>query len=235
MTDSITNPQTQSPYDHFDPNTNSVEDSPVGGQEDNQRILARQTPSGTSRGVQQLGSPSIYSDSSNNRIVVEDGLPRVLMGNQPTFGEGFYVSKPTIDATKATDPNQFIFNSNQDILKIVQSGSVSFAFTSSTISTGTVVHGLRFAPMVLAFLNNVGISGIASNANLPLPTWVGATLDTTNHIVNFSSYISAFTDPQNLYFTLLNASGSPITLPITYYLLQETATAPAPPKPTATH
>lgn len=230
----ITDPQTHDAYGSADPNSNSVENAPVAGDadQDNQRILPRQSPSGVSRGVQQLGSPNIYADSANNRVIVEDGMPRVLMGNQPFFGEGFYVSKPTVDATKAFSPDQFIFNSNQDILKVVKSGSATFGFTSSTISTGRIPHNLGFAPAVSSFLNNVGIGSIAGNANLPLPTWVGASIDTINQVVNFSSWLFAFTDSQYFYATLFNSTGVGINLPITYYLFQETATAPMPPPPT---
>lgn len=144
MTDAITDPQTQDAYTTADPNANAVSSASVGGDADNTRILARQTPSGVSRGVQQLGGPSLQADSGNKQITVTDtSVVQVLMGNQPTFGEGFYVTKSGIDATQATSPDDFIFNSNQDIFKIVK--TITFpgvTIVNPTCNAGEVLNNI---------------------------------------------------------------------------------------------
>lgn len=231
----ITDPQSQSSYDQADPNANAVENTPVGGQEDNQRVLARQTPSGTSRGVQQLGGPSLQADSGNKQITVTDLVPQVLMGSQPNFGEGFFVTKPGIDVTLANDVGDFVFNSNQDVFKIVEKQTDNITNDGSPITINQIRHGLNFIPIVQGFLNNESLTvGGSTTLSIPLPTWTGASIDTikgtaTNSgnpipIVAFSSYLNIMTDNTFVQTVLLNASGVPLNFVVTFYLLQETAT-----------
>lgn len=232
--DAITDPQTQSSYEQADPNANAVESSPVGGQEDNQRVLARQTPSGTSRGVQQLGGPSLQADSGNKQITVTDTVPEVLMGSQPTFGEGFYVSKSGIDATTTTNPDDFIFNSNQNVFKIVQTGTATMPIASYNTTTKTVgfanassqiAHNLSYTPICLGFIISLG--GTLGSQLLPATVITGGsgvrTL-TENYQVSADniyvyltstiSYVSNSAESRN------DASTNYV---IKYYLLQETA------------
>lgn len=237
----ITDPQTQGAYHSADPNNNTVDSASVGGDADNTRILARQTPSGTSRGVQQLGGPSLQADSGNKQITVTDTVPQVLMGSQPTFGEGFFVSKPGIDVTSATSASSLVFNSNQNVFKIIEGypKTISLTFVNAAVDVISIAHGLDFVPAAIAFLNGVnqtsaGGDQLLSNANIPLPTFLGTSVDTikgtaTNSgnsipIVAFSAYLFVAPDPTYINFEMLNASGGSIFTRITYYLLTETAT-----------
>lgn len=91
--------------------------------------------SGNNRGIQNLGGPNLYADSGANQMVVQPTtVPQVLMGNQKTFGEGFYVAKPNVNVITNTDASQFIFNSNQTVLQVARSSSVllSYSFSSHT-------------------------------------------------------------------------------------------------------
>jgi len=229
------------------PGGNVVADNPVLGDHPSQRILGRQIPSSASRGTQTMTGQTIVNDPATNKPVISTSAikqntifsdpttqtPRVIEGLLPDNNYGMWVSKPGIDATKAT-LDQLIFNSNQDILKIVQSDTFSFEFSADPISTGKIAHNLGFAPMVSAFLNQVVDPALSdSSFNLPLPTWVSVSIDTTAQVVSFGAYLFAFTDTKYVYFTLFNSFGLPATLPITYYLLQETATAPTATIPTA--
>lgn len=110
---SISNPQVIT-HDFIQPG-----DSAAGG--DTPRTFPRQVLTGNSRGIQQFGSPNLFADSGNNYFgVSKNGVQQVLMGLQPTFGEGFYVTKDGVDVSQATSEQDFIFNSNQDVFKIVK-------------------------------------------------------------------------------------------------------------------
>lgn len=213
----ITDPQSQSSMPKG-ASVNSVENSEVGGGEDNQRILARQVPSGTSRGVQQLGGPSLYADSGNKQIVVNDDIDRVLMGNQPNFGEGFYVTRSGINVLTATKPEDFIFNSNQNVFKIVKSATYTLVATAATSSVYTLPHDLGYTPVAIVYLN-FGI-----NNSAPLPTWASININTVDIVVEFQSFYDFYCDEKNVYIEFFNATGTPIgNYPVTYYILQETA------------
>lgn len=136
------------------------------------RVNPNQIPSGVTRGIQQLGSDKVYSDGGNNQIIVADTVPRVVMGNQPTFGEGFYVSKADIDATTNTDPNNWIFNSSQNVYKIVKTIPISLdvVVPSSTLSgygSVTVEHSLTFEPAYEARISiDPALSSFTSSTGL---------------------------------------------------------------------
>lgn len=193
--------------------------------------------SGTNRGIQNLGSPSLYADGGNNRIVAApNNNPSVLMGNQPTFGQGFYVGKPGVNVITNTDPSQFIFNSNQNTFKITQSGTYTFntnAVTSATDSQGaTIPHGLGYVPIIIAY------TGTASNFYFPLPytlttgSSLGAGLDSYKaqlqlviDVDTTNIYIGQIRDLFYMSATGL-ANGKNYAAqswPIKYYILQETA------------
>lgn len=198
-------------------------------------VNPNQIRSGVTRGIQQLGSDKVYSDGGNNQIIVADDMsPRVLMGNQATFGEGFYVSQSGIDATTNTDPSQWIFNSNQDIFKIVQTGITSTPVVSATNFTtntsegdaiNTIPHGLSFTPVVISVIQDP--SGVSyqpmpysdpeaggTGGGIQVATYY-TTADNTNiyiraRVVAFGGYYG--TNPN---FTLNSRI-------VKYFLLQET-------------
>lgn len=151
---SIVNPGDSS-YSLPSPTDSKVGDIPQANLD---KVLPRQVSTGLSRGVQQLGSPNIYVDSGNNNIIVADSvgqgiLPRVLMGSQVNKGDGFYVTKPGIDVTSANSDADFIFNSNQNVFKIV-GVIVGDVIVPSSPPTGVSVtaHGLGYTPVVIGFI-----------------------------------------------------------------------------------
>lgn len=227
----ITDPQTQNVYSVADPNANNVESADLLGNQadDNQRILARQTPSGVSRGVQQLGASSLTMDSDNKRILVNDGVDRVLMGDQPTFGEGFYVTKPGIDVTTSTSTDDFIFNSNQNVFKIAKEGFLeSPAMSLSDPGVGTynntaastfALHNLNFIPAILVYLAQSG------QPYIPLPYTSVVASGTAGRWFTLSVSV----DSTSVYFTTevtvlhQNFTITAGEFTAKYYLLQETA------------
>lgn len=203
-----------------DPSTNA--DVPQMGLD---KVLPRQVSTGLGRGIQQLGSPDVFVDSGNNQIIVaRNGINQVLMGDQSNFGEGFYVTKPGIDVTTAKDSSDFRYNSNQNVFKIIKTDVVNLTIASTTVSTVTVPHGLGYAPIVMAFLNNVDLSTVANDINIPLPTFLNASIDTVGNQVKFVTWVFASSDAFNVYIQCINSSGVALgQFPFKYYLLQETA------------
>lgn len=184
--------------------------------------------SGTTRGVQNLGSPQVFSDGGNNQIIVADTVPRVLMGNQKTFGEGFYVSKSGVNAATNTDAAQWIFNSNQDVFKIVQSGSTvntpADPLPTGVTSTTATPHGLGFLPGVFGFLNGTGSTFLTANTYYQTPySFPGTFGGIWQPGIGFSFSV----DATNVYTTIKNNTSVGITgigsVTFKYYLLQESS------------
>lgn len=107
-----------------------------------------------------------------------------------------------------------------DKLEIVVAGNTSVSSNGSTISWTTIPHNLGYRPMVLAFMDDVGIGGIFSDGDIPLPTWQQANLSDT--FIKFSTWLFASADTTNVYAIMFNTTGSPVeSFNIKYYLLRE--------------
>lgn len=197
------------------------------------RVLPRQTSTGLARGVQQLGSPNVYVDSGNENIVVakndsaNTSTPQVLMGNQVNFGEGFYVTKPGIDVTSAKSPDDFIFNSNQNVFKIVKTGFLTIPGYSggpssagnylTYTSTTTEHHGLSYVPAVLGYYSDT-----SSTSFLPLPYSIALGSGTTASW--FSVSIQVYEDiieAESVTTITGNTTFTNGDITVKYYLLQE--------------
>src|SRR5579872_4588155 len=78
-------------------------------------------------------------------------MPPSIPGQSP-LPENFVlkISKPGFDVRSATDA-QLQFNSNQDIFKIVLTGTLASIATSGPTTTTTIAHNLGYIPAVLAF------------------------------------------------------------------------------------
>lgn len=180
------------------------------------------TLSGTSQGVQNFGSPQIYADSGRQQFIVANTTPTVLMGNQATFGEGFYVSKPGINVVTNTDPTQLIFNSNQDTFKITETGTAFIPSPNGTAGIYSTEATLTVSgtPAFLAFVN-VGVISFA------LPFVQLCNVSGTND-GKFAESFAASLFNENLTFThTVSAAGitdgvfTNSVIPVKYYILQE--------------
>lgn len=195
---------------------------------DTPRLFPRQTLTGNARGIQQFGTPNLFADSGNNYFgVAKNNVTQVLMGNQPTFGEGFYVTKDGIDATTTTSPTDFIFNSNQNIFKIISTGSISIdvpnPLPGAAILQGVYAHNLGYTPSFTVYGNIPSGAGAYSGtgALTNLPVIVGGSGAIT---------VMAQASADETYLTIriinmLGAGVSDLGTPwvFKYYLLQETA------------
>lgn len=216
----VVNPQgANDPHLASAPAASSVGEVP---QMDMERVLPRQQSTGMGRGIVQLGSPDVYVDAGAEQIIVQKGLPNVLMGNQPNFGQGFYVSKPGVDVSKTSSAADFIFNSNQNTFKIVKEGRALISFPGGGFSFGYIEHNLGFSPLPFAFLESANSTIGGAGTYIPLPTFINANVNTVNQTIDFSSYVFVITDEQKIYFVGGNATATSIdNRVISYYLLQE--------------
>ena len=60
-------------------------------------------------------------------------------------------SKASINALTATNPNDFIFNSDYNTFKIIARGTASFDIGAG-LFTKTVAHGQSYIPLAIAFM-----------------------------------------------------------------------------------
>lgn len=165
-------------------------------------------------------SGHVIIDDANDRLYVNDDNlnPIALLGKD---SQGKIVVKVARDGQNViTAPdNELIFNSEQDVFKIVLSGTASGNLPSAgSINTITIPHNLGFTPIPMVFL-----SGGGHYSPLPAvpalgdgPSFTGIRVDQlmTVSVDNENLYIQQALSPQA-------ASGYAVTYK--YYLLQETA------------
>lgn len=149
------------------------------------------------------------------------GLARVVLRVKNDNPE-FKISKPGKDVLTAAN-NNLIFNSNQNVFKIVGTGMTSLTIPSVSASATfdvSVPHNLGFAPIPFVFISDP--SGFYSQ----LPYAGG--LSPNGLYVGFNVLFQAVTTASNITinaYTGKNAGNPAIsgTFNFTYYLLQESA------------
>lgn len=201
--------------------------------------------------INATGSRVNYKDSTGNTAAMEGLLPDNSVGFrlQTTQGKGLAqlsrdinghaslkVAKEGYDASNASN-DQLVFNSDQNIFKIVDSGTATIpGFTigisdTSGTSSVDVMHNLGFPPAFLAYATDQ-----AGNLS-QLPIWYGEVytfLFAGTVAINTPDgriYGVSKSDRVTFYSTLTNGDVGILdpsfqTMPakdIKYYLLQETA------------
>lgn len=156
-----------------------------------------------------------------------DQVPRIAMYIDSSGNPVLKVAKAGNDVTTAANDN-LVFNSAQNIFKIVKTGTASLAVPSPFLNgasvTATIAHGLSAAPAFLAYVNIPPGSGIYGTGLGHVPAFTMGSGAVT-------SYVQGTTDATNLYLTVTNVfganlSGAPFgsTWTLRYYVLQESAT-----------
>ncbi len=108
----------------------------------------------------------VLKDDYTTRTYYDNNNSRILLGQLPDGTYGMWVSKPTFDATTAT-ASQLIFNSNQDVFKVVASGILTVNVSGAGDFQSSKAHGLGVIPAFIGYINSVPIAG--SNIWLQLP------------------------------------------------------------------
>lgn len=151
----------------------------------------------------------------------EAGTRRVILDK-----DGLRTSPPGVDVFTAGN-DDLTFNSNQNVFKIVQTGT-STTGTASVTDGGvgvwnndsdqvTIAHNLGYVPAVVAFISDGGLYIDTPYTSYGNPSSSAISIAT----------VSTSTDATNLYINVsvlgLHSTASLGPLPIKYYLLQETA------------
>lgn len=174
-----------------------------------------------------------FISQKNQQVIAYDGTAnKALMGYNSALNKwGFFVADDGVDVTTNSDPSQLIFNSSQDMFKIVQTGTTTksppSSWSNGNVQTITISHGLGFKPAFLVYVTNPDLSGVGyinSNNLTNLPSTIYVTSGGSSIIIS-----TADVDTSNLYIHLLNLSGGTAsgldayTWTYKYYILQETA------------
>lgn len=146
------------------------------------------------------------------------GTRRVLLGKGANGFYGLKVSPESVDVYTAAD-DDLVFNSSQNVFKIVDSGTVTIPVISGVpgSSTVTYTHNLGYIPVVLAFS---GASG--DGAMLPNIGWNAGGVNDGK--IFRQVYTSVVSTTQVTFARIEGATGSiGIAEPIKFFLLQESA------------
>lgn len=195
----------------------------------------------------------ILKDDYSSRIYYNNnGVETVLLGLRRanstngigTDQQGLFVSQDGINVTNATN-SQLIFNSNQDVFKIIKKDTTQ-SIPSFSITVGgsggnilkTIPHGQSFTPLiniyVASFIETLGGGGsfvLQSSSFTPLPIYGSS--DANIYVFPNTAKTSYYpidmmyaVDSTNIYIQCNCNSATNDTIaaiPITYFLLQETA------------
>jgi len=120
------------------------------------------------------------------------------------------VTKAGINVGTATNPNDFIFNSDYNTFKILGTGIATGTINANTTGTISVAHGQSFIPPVMAFAKQGGgVSGAVG---------VGGFDFTPRDTFNFRS---ASADGTTMYFEIKNTNPSTAgTYNVSYYIFE---------------
>lgn len=190
-------------------------------------------------------SQLIYKDDYSTKTYYDNINPRIVEGLLPDGSYGMWVSAPGQDVTTAdpSAPAQLVFNSNQQTIKVVDSGEGTFPGGSAGNSAfyyhfETIQHNLGYVPLFIlyvnwfAFIGNSGGSLNTQNTFTPIPIIMGPNTfqyispDYSGNLSQFS--IFGLADTENLYIQLTmetESSGGAGTLEpfdYVYYLIQPT-------------
>lgn len=165
----------------------------------------------------------------------DSGTRRVLLGKGANGFYGLKVSPEGTDVYTAAD-DELIFNSDQNVFKIVETGTATVplismgAGVSNASQSVTVTHNLGYTPICIAYavdrdgkliqlplLNGrryINLEAVLPGAGIVMAPYSVAQAEVTTTTVVFSNYAAN----SNM------GSGSTVSaLNIKYYLLQETA------------
>lgn len=177
-----------------------------------------------SSGMKRVSQYQVYQRGvdtrSGNLIVPDSSFPRVLLGNQLSGGVNFYgmkVSKEGYDVNTATD-DQLVFNSSQNVFKIVSSGTIQETLPGSTgFISKSAAHGLGYTPLIIAFIP-AGGSNYLTTPFLQFDSTSGINIEQTRVEVDSTNvYLKLYAPSSGSFY----ASG--FTRQAKYYLLRETA------------
>lgn len=169
--------------------------------------------------VAQYGEQS--DGSVNLKFFDSNGIGVAQFGQFTGGAVALKVAFPNVEVSSAPD-SELIFNSNQNIFKIVQSGVVALngANSVSTNTTTITIPGYNNSPAFLAYLQLSNISTQLPSFNLTVQSGYAG----IGYIIYGNAYQSGTDGKLDLSATNYTIANDPNTYTIKYYILQETIT-----------
>lgn len=184
--------------------------------------------------VKQINEQGRLISNEDRTKIIKDasGTPRILFGEGPDQFYGMKVSKEGFDVTGAAD-GDLVFNSDQNVFKIVDSGEWTNTtpvspsapgvgnYGQDTFSETVVTHNLGFVPAVVAYID----TGAGESILMPWTTF-GAFSTSSAIWQTFSLLPSTTTlvfSVRTLIYGASTQSNPAGSITIKYYLLQESA------------
>lgn len=120
------------------------------------------------------------------------------------------LTKAGINVLTATDPNDFIFNTDYNTFKIVATGIASFTGVAIGTWTKTVAHGLPYTPVVDGFMR------ASTNPEVIRAGWQQPFTSPYHNQL----FYQVMADATNVIFTGRNFSAGTIDFTIKYYIFE---------------
>lgn len=159
----------------------------------------------------------------DDQIIIHDGVAnKGLFGRDGAGNFVVKIAQDGFDVLTATDA-QLIFNSANNIFKIVDTGTVSISHNHTGVNTAittNIPHGQSGKPVVFAYANNLVAPGISGTPSYQMPFTYPA-LSGGNMVIGTMLY--HYSTATNIVVTSWSANITTITADIKYYVLQETA------------
>ena len=151
----------------------------------------------------------------------DTGTRRVLLGKGADGFYGLKVSPPGVDVYTATDA-QLVFNSDQNIFKIVASDTGTVTTSGHGNFTTVIPHGLSFTPALIAYANYPSGSATAYN---PVPLILYNAVGGADTQLEPAITATVIVDDVNvtLFVAKITSASFDGDYTFKYYLLQETA------------
>lgn len=175
--------------------------------------------------LRAVGEGKVDFTTFNETLIIPDanGIPNVLLGPRPgTTQRGLFIAKAGISVITADDDN-LIFNSLQNVFKIVQRYTLSVDPTANPPGTYNSYsdfkpHNLGSPRVIYGFVD----SSLGGRTNLPHSEMV-ATGAPGSQVMNVGTYKWAEVDNNNVTARVETTTPHFGTYTFTVYLLQETA------------
>jgi hypothetical protein len=108
--------------------------------------------------------------------------------------------------------------------QLVQQNTIEIVNDGSALTTNANAHGLGYVPIAVASIPAANVTsafGTITGASLFLPQ--APDISVSGGIVQFKSWLYHYVDNEAIYFNLVNGTGSPRTIFVTYYLYRQRA------------
>ena len=160
---------------------------------------------------------NVRLDESKGELVAFNGANNIgLFGFDSTGKVVVKIAKEGYDAATAPD-DKLIFNSNQNVLKVVDSDTVTISAIAGQGTVSEIYHNLGFTPMVIATVKSPLMPG-NNRAMCPYLSSPWLSTGSMAQIINVTESLLQFEVQLGA-----SATGSVGDWEFRYYLLQESA------------